>query len=93
MLRPPGGAASLPCVERKQPRASIQWRNIQADLAGRDFAAERGQSVVVSTGGAAIGDLDREMGSEARAVAEVLAASGYAPMLTLACQTGSCCHS
>lgn len=41
-----------------------------ADLAGRDFSAERGQSVVVSTGGAAIGDLDREMGSEARAVAE-----------------------
>ena len=42
----------------------------QADLAGRDFAAERDQAVVVSTG-AAVSDLDRERSAEARAVAEV----------------------
>lgn len=43
---------------------------LQADLAGRDFAAERDQAVVVSTG-AAVSDLDRERSAEARAVAEV----------------------
>lgn len=50
----------------KTPRVIM----FQADLAGRDFAAERDQAVVVSTG-AAVSDLDRERSSEARAVAEV----------------------
>ena len=43
---------------------------LKADLAGRDFAAERDPAVVVSTG-AAVSDLDRERSAEARAVAEV----------------------
>ena len=51
--------------------AKIRYHcRLQADLAGRDFAAERDPAVVVSTG-AAVSDLDRERSAEARAVAEV----------------------
>ena len=42
----------------------------QADLAGRDFAAERGESVVVSTG-APVGDLDLERNAVERAEVQV----------------------
>ena len=42
----------------------------QADLAGRDFTAERGEAVVISTG-AVVSDMDRERGARERAVAQV----------------------
>ena len=43
---------------------------LQADLAGRDFTAERGEAVVISTG-AVVSDLDRERGARERAEAQV----------------------
>ncbi len=56
----------------------VSWRTMadaamtrsQADLAGRDFTAERGEAVVISTG-AVVSDIDRERGARERAVAQV----------------------
>ena len=42
----------------------------QADLAGRDFTAERGEAVVISTG-AAISVQDLERSARERAIAQV----------------------